>query len=160
MARDYQKGKIYMIWSGDERYYGSTTDTLSKRMVGHRGSYKANPGKTTAHKLFDTYGVENCKIELVEEFPCNSKDELLAREGVYIRENNCVNKVIPGRTKAEYYAKWEQDNKEYLNEYRAKYRQDHKDHIKEYNAKYRQLKKNSTNIPQTPLIVESTDELE
>jgi hypothetical protein len=158
MARDFQKGKIYMIWAGDERYYGSTCDTLSKRMVGHRKKYKENPGATTAHKLFDIYGLENCKIELVEEFPCNSKQELEAREGFYIRGNECVNKVIPGRTHAEYYQdnkehrieynkKWYQDNKEHnkehKKEYNAKYYKDKKEHIAEYKAKWYQLKKNS-----------------
>jgi hypothetical protein len=142
MARDYQNGMIYMIWAGDERYYGSTCDTLSKRMGRHRNAYKHNHGKITAHKLFDTYGLENCKIELVEEFPCNSKQELEAREGFYIRGNKCVNKIIPGRTSIEYSAKYYQDNKEYIKEYYkeyyAKYRQDNKERKKEYNAKYRQ----------------------
>ena len=47
-------------------------------------------------------GVENCKIHLILLYPCNSKDELLAKEAEYIRTLNCVNKVIPNRTKQEY----------------------------------------------------------
>ena len=40
---DYKNGKIYMIYAcvdgADEVYIGSTTQTLSKRMSGHRSSY-------------------------------------------------------------------------------------------------------------------------
>ena len=38
----------------------------------------------------------------MELFSCNSKEELHKREGEFIRENECVNKFIPGRTQAEY----------------------------------------------------------
>ncbi len=43
----------------------------------------------------------NCKIELVDHFPCNSKEELHQREGEHVRNNECVNKCIPGRGKVE-----------------------------------------------------------
>ena len=45
--------------------------------------------------------MENCKIELVENYPCNSKEELTAREGFYIQSNECVNKLVAGRTQRE-----------------------------------------------------------
>lgn len=35
----------------------------------------------SAHAVFDVYGVENCKIELIEEFPCSNKMESHKREG-------------------------------------------------------------------------------
>ena len=35
--------------------------------------------------LFDEYGVDNCKIELIEACPCNSIDELRKRETHYIQ---------------------------------------------------------------------------
>jgi hypothetical protein len=50
---------------------------------------------------------------LIEEYPCSSKDAKNAREGHYIRELNCVNKVIPGRTGKQY----NEDNKEKRKEY-------------------------------------------
>jgi hypothetical protein len=59
---------------------------------------------------------------LVEKFPCESKDELHARERYYIENNECVNKYIPNRTNAEY----RQDNiihlKAHAKEYREKNR--------------------------------------
>lgn len=82
ITNKYQNGKIYMIWSteGDNKYYGSTTQTLSMRMAGHRLVYKKG-NKVSSSLLFDKYGIENCKIELVLNYPCNSKEELNKKEG-------------------------------------------------------------------------------
>ena len=149
----YAKGKIYKIVDigYNECYYGSSYNTLCKRMDGHRKDYKKyKNGKyhyVTSFSLFDKYGVENCKIELVELYPCGSKAELEAREGYYIKENVCVNKRIPCRTKKEYNEdnkehlsekkrQWGEDNKEHLAEQARKYRQDHKEYIAEYHIQY------------------------
>jgi hypothetical protein len=45
-------------------------------------------------ELFTQYGVENCYIELIELFPCDTKDELTTRENHYIRSLVCVNKQL------------------------------------------------------------------
>ena len=42
--------------------------------------------------IFDDYGVENCKVELNENYPCENRDELLKREGHHTKANECVNK--------------------------------------------------------------------
>ena len=57
---------------------GQRRKHLCRRMVKHRAAYKAykNEGKgkhVTAYKLFDEFGLENCKIELVELCPRASK---------------------------------------------------------------------------------------
>jgi hypothetical protein len=97
---NYQDGKIYMVWAGNDRYYGSTTNTLSRRLSAHKSVYKNEKvlKKNTCCVLFEKYGVDNCKIELVELFPCNSKMELEMREGFYVRENDCVNRNMPRQT--------------------------------------------------------------
>ena len=63
--------------------------------------------------IFEKYGIENCKFFLVELYPCKSKEELEAREGYYIRNYDCVNKYIHGRTSKQYY----NDNKNKLKEF-------------------------------------------
>jgi hypothetical protein len=91
---NYQNGKIYKIEciNGEEGdiYIGSTAKQyLSQRMDKHRTSYKLwKEGKASyvsAYDLFDTYGVENCSILLIEVCPCDLKDELRAREGFHIK---------------------------------------------------------------------------
>lgn len=53
-------------------------------------------------------------IELIEMFPCNSKEELNRREGEVIRATfNCVNKYVAGRTLKQ----WHEDNKDYNKTY-------------------------------------------
>ena len=104
----YANGKIYKLISNrtDKICIGSTASTLNVRFSKHKNSYKnyvENDGAfTTAHKLLR---YDDCRIELMEDFPCNSKDELFEREGQLIRENwdNCVNKRIEKRTPRQYY---------------------------------------------------------
>ena len=103
--------KISPIADGDEGdiYIGHTKKHyLSDRFDFHLISYahyKASngKGKLTVHSLFDKYGKNGLKIELLEEFEACDMDEVNCKEAFYIRNTKCVNKVIPGRTKKQYY---------------------------------------------------------
>ena len=137
---NYNEGKIYKIEStiGDKVYYGSTTKKrLCDRMTKHRGDYnkwlKGKAGLVMSYKLFEEYGLENCKIILIENCPCDTKDELRAREAHYIRNFDCVNKNIPGRTRKEYY----EDNKDNIKQYY----EDNKNKILEQKKQYRKVNK-------------------
>jgi hypothetical protein len=127
----YGRGKIYKICGGDECYIGSTVEPyLSSRLNGHRQSYKRwLDGKTnfiTSFNLFEKYGVENCKIELIENYPCDDVNQLNAREGYWIRQG-CVNKKIAGQSYKEYC----KDNAEEIKENKAKYNKEHAKEIRE-----------------------------
>ena len=104
----YASGKIYKVVDNAYTmcYYGSTTQQLSKRMTKHRTHYKLFGGGRcngmSVFYIFDAHGVENCKIELVEECSCESKEQLNKREGFYIQNKACVNKHIAGRTMVEW----------------------------------------------------------
>jgi hypothetical protein len=96
---DYNNTKIYKIVSdwGNKVYIGTTTKQyLSQRMQGHRANYKtwqkSGKRRCTSFELFDEYGIENCKIVLIELHPCNTKDEQSAREYFHISSMDCVNK--------------------------------------------------------------------
>ena len=105
---DYQKGKIYKLVSDhtDEIYIGSTCQMLCKRLGGHKRDCKTLKHPCNSKKLFDLGKV---KIVLIENVPCDSKDELYKRERHYIETMECLNIYIPGRTMAENY----QDKKEH-----------------------------------------------
>ena len=119
---DYSQGKVYKIASlnaeeGDT-YYGSTVETLSRRMSQHRTHYKGwkngQCNYTSSFLLFDKYGLENCLITLVETVSVTSKEELLQRERFYIENNKCVNKCLPiltGQEKIEYHEKHHEKNR-------------------------------------------------
>ena len=49
-----------------------------------------------------TLGEDKFYIELLENYPCNSKEELHQREGEYIRNMGTLNYQVSGRTRQEY----------------------------------------------------------
>ncbi len=139
----YQNGKIYKICDINETeiYIGSTTQPLYKRLSKHKGNYKCFLNEksdfVTSFKLFEKYGLENCQIILIENYPCKSKEELNAREAYHIRLNKCVNKIIPGRTHAKYYL----DNKNILLQKYKQYNLEHRQDLLEYSKNWYANKK-------------------
>ena len=139
----YQKSKIYKIVDNGYQscYYGSTTQSLCNRMSRHRQNYNSFKNgkfnKISVFNIFDDYGLENCKIELVENYPCNNKEELRKKEGEYIKNNDCVNKCVAGRTEKE----WYNDNKESKINQVKKYRETHKNQISQNKKDYYQKNK-------------------
>jgi len=133
---NYQNGKIYTLKSPNcEKYYiGSTTQLLCRRKQKHISEAKINNKDTvTTSKIIVEAG--DCYIQLLESFPCNTKEELLKREGELIRQykNELVNKTVNGRTKKEYYEETKNDRKEYV----KKYQETNKDIIREKHKIYR-----------------------
>ena len=119
---DYKNSKIYKLYVGDLVYIGSTAQPrLSLRLGQHKTEYNkwVKDGKIYASS-FELFKVGDPTIELIELFPCGSKDELRAHEGFHQRANpNCVNIRIEGRTPAEYY----QANAQQLGEQKRAYYQ-------------------------------------
>ena len=136
----YNNGKIYKIWNivNDDIYVGSTCNPLCKRMAYHRSHYNNEKYKhRNLYKLMNEIGTDMFHIELVEEYPCENKEQLRKREGQFIRELGTLNMVIEDRTREEYKA----ENKEKIKEYMVKYREDKKDQILEKTKEYRENNK-------------------
>jgi hypothetical protein len=140
---DYKNSKIYKIVDigYTKMYIGSTTQSLSKRFSYHKKAYirwKNNKhNKVMVFDIFDEFGINNCKIELIEECLCENRMELCKKEGEYIQNNNCVNKYIAGRTNQEYY----ETNRDKIREQHKKYRETNRDKIAEYHIEYQQFNK-------------------
>lgn len=135
---DYRNGKIYQIKNtiDEEVYVGSTIAPLNRRMVKHKYSAKTE-GEKPLYLKMNEYGFDKFFIELIEEYPCNSKLELCAREGYWIKEIGTLNKKIQGRTRQE----WFDDNKEYLKEkWKSRY-ENNKEAINEQKKGYRERNK-------------------
>lgn len=128
----YQNGKIYKIISPNTEkiYIGSTIVNLNKRLIKHR--YEIKKRGITSKIIFDA-GDE--KIELIKNFPCNSKEELRREEGLIMKQykNICVNILIAGRTRKEYYT----DNFEKIKIIQKKYYLKNKDKTDEYQRQYK-----------------------
>ena len=92
---NYKQGKIYKIECNVTGliYIGSTCKKkLSGRMTEHRSNYKKYlNGKKKYYSAFKVMENKDYVIILIEDFPCNSKDQLFARERYYTNETECVN---------------------------------------------------------------------
>jgi len=123
----YQNGKIYKLVSAktDKIYIGSTCNPLYKRLWGHK-----NDCKNSCITSKEIIKFDDCKIILIEDFPCERKEQLTARERYHIEQNKdiCVNKIIPTRTKKE----WDEQNKDKIVEYKKEYNEKNKDKRNEY----------------------------
>jgi len=161
-VRDYSKGKIYkIVVDTDEEYkpyVGSTIQGLAERMGGHRSGYKSwKKNKQTCCKsydLFDRFGVENCKIILLEEYPCDSIMKLLMKEREWFDKMECCNKCKPYTSKDEkkendklyqQTPKQKEKKKEYRDEHKEQfaiyikqYSETHKSELDEYHKQYRE----------------------
>ena len=126
-AKDYNDGKVYVVRNtvNDKLYVGSTTQSLSRRWSKHKCN--ALTKHTPFYKAVNELGVEKFYIELVENYPCNSQEELNRREGHFIREYDTYNKgynsLIAGRTQQEY----QDENQAKIIQYRKKHHQKNKD---------------------------------
>ena len=94
-------GKIYKIVDNTNNnvYIGSTCKTLKYRLTEHKSAYKRFlKGLHGNTKSFDIIKNNDYKIELLENCDIKTKQELIARERFYIDNNECLNKIVPGRT--------------------------------------------------------------
>ena len=128
----YDNGKIYKLIDNTNGniYIGSTIQLLSKRKSQH---------KEYRNSCVSKFIIENGDYDmiLIEKYPCESKEELEARERYYIDNTDCINKQLPGRTNQE----WYQDNRERLLE-KAKNKvktDERKEYEKEYALKNKDI---------------------
>ena len=131
---DYSQSKIYRIipTEGGEDgdvYFGSTTKPLNVRLSNHRSDFRHNQLNTTSHLLFEKFGEDGVKIELIETCPVDCKKDLLIRERFYIENNDCVNRKIPGRDQAESKREYNKKNAEKIKAYHAAYHAANKEEI-------------------------------
>ena len=127
---DYSKAKIYKILNDidDGIYIGATCQSLSQRMAEHRKNISGKQTKEWKfYKKMHELGVEHFYIELEKETPCETREQLRAIEGEYIRELGTLNTKIAGRTKKQY----TQDTREKKAEYDRKRREQMGEEINE-----------------------------
>jgi hypothetical protein len=126
---NYQKGVIYFVFYNNILIYiGSTTD-FTRRKWGHKTRMNTK-SQLPFYKFLNENNIlfEDLRWEC-EDFPCNSKNELIRQEGLKIRELEPIcNKCVAGRT----YDEWYEDNKEIISNKLKIYRENNKEQRKEY----------------------------
>lgn len=144
----YQNGKIYKITSTNSSkfYIGSTTVTLKLRLQRHINLINHDNGKNCSSKEIIEYG--DYQISLLEDYPCNTKTELLIRENFYydLFKNTIPNLIVNERrpynspeekreNKRVYEAKVYEERKEYQKEYQKNNKEKIANQKREYNKK-------------------------
>lgn len=127
---NYGNGKIYRIVCNQsgKQYIGATTIPLSSRLSQHKKVFR--DAKTCLSREVLEGG--DYAIYLIEDFPCERKEQLLARERYFIESNACVNKKIPLRTKHE----WYMDNREDVIQRQLIWNRENADKTRAYKRKY------------------------
>ena len=149
----YKQGKIYMIQCNitNKKYIGSTCKKkINQRLIEHKSNYKKY--KEVGYLNYSVFSVlenNNFDIYLLEEYPCETKEELLQKEREYIEENECVNKIMPIISSSErletmkkYSKKYYYNNKMYYKNYYENYYDENKNKIKFYQKRYKLKYKN------------------
>jgi hypothetical protein len=131
--------KIYQIVCKEtgEVYFGKTTKTLQHRLYQHKNDLNCTSRQII---LRGDYYIEQINSTFDEE-------ESIRLERRYIETFECVNGIIPGRTRKEYYEEnkdeileknkeWNKAHKEEMSEYNKEYREAHKEEISEYHKEW------------------------
>ncbi len=95
---NYSKTLMYKIVCNDlsvtDVYTGSTTDFV-RRKSQHKNNMNSSDTTVFNRKLYDCIrkngGWENWTMVLIEKYPCNDKNESLARERYWYDKLNCKN---------------------------------------------------------------------
>ena len=165
----YKNGKIYKIISKytDMIYIGSTIKVkLKTRLNEHRHSFNHNGSM----KSRDMFLWDDAEIKLIENYPCESKEQLTNREQFYMnlypdyivnerravcdreaRKNKYNNtpkrkEWLEKNPRKDYYKEWYNKNRESQLEKGKQYRQDYSAEKAETNRKYKQSENGKAKI--------------
>lgn len=181
----YEHSKIYKIQCSDGYFYiGCTTNELRYRFRDHKNASKKESNRRVL-KHINSIGWDNAKIILIENFPCENKQQLLQKEDEHIQKHIndqfCLNTSRAFLTEEEhkeylkkYYQankekinqrqredskKYHQANKEKINEKAKEYREINKDKIKEREKEYNQINRDKINQRQREYYEANKDKL-
>lgn len=127
----YGNSKIYKLVSDETEkiYIGSTTRQLCKRMSEHRSKFNTKYGCASEEIM----KYPDVRIILIENFPCQNREELLSREEYWRQQlkDIVVNKQSAfGMDPTKKYNKWHLKNRDHLLKSKKEYRK------KQFNCDY------------------------
>lgn len=144
-------GKVYKIIAtqGNECYVGSTFNTTRDRFQAHKDGYKKWKKIClkfcSSFKIFDKYGIENCRIILIKEYTVVDRAHLEGYEQLWLKKLKAINEREPSArilTKQRNRFRCRQfyeNNKETINSNRRdeykQYYELNKDKLNEYNRR-------------------------
>jgi len=144
----YHHGKIYKITCDDtcKIYIGSTILPIDDRLKKHKCDKKHYiDGKTYSHVCSSYPLLDNCRIELIEEFKCETEKELKTREQYHIENSECVNLFraigMSIEEQREHSKEYREKNKEKISKRRKEYVEKNKEKVAEKQKEWREKNK-------------------
>jgi predicted GIY-YIG superfamily endonuclease len=136
MLNIYQRGKIYSMTGHDGHYYiGSTTMSLTDRFRHHKEFSKTHD--TRVYEYCKRVGWKNITMELLEDYPCDSSEELHEREEYHlapVREDplclNTIRAFLTPEVRKMAVKQYYEENREQITCYQAWYSEENADQIK------------------------------
>ena len=122
---DYSSGKIYAIIdnTSDAVYIGSTKKTLELRLKHH-----TNTRSCLSRVIIDN---GDYRIQVLEHYPCETRDQLCWREQYWLDLIPNINKNRAINTREDTRRKDNEYNKNHAGKYKA-WKENNRDHVKEY----------------------------
>ena len=139
----YQHGKIYRLICEDSHFYiGSTVTSLEKRFGCHLYAIeKRLCGGKYVHMY--TIPMNEIQIELIEQFPCDTRAQLRKRENDHISRYKddplCMNTYRAYREeddKKRYDAEYYRNNRESIKKAQQQYYEENRERIRAYHVRY------------------------
>lgn len=141
----YQRGKIYEIVVlhedyQNDMYVGSTIcPRLSTRFGQHKIESEKEEQTKKLHVLMKMIGMRFFKIVLIEDYPCDNKEELCKREQYHMNlRKPTLNMVRAHRS--------EDEEKAYQKNYQKNYREENKEENKEAITAYQKIYKEENKV--------------
>jgi hypothetical protein len=142
--KKFPSAVVYVLQCIDNYYYiGSTINHPRYRLNNHKKDSIAFPDRHV-YKHINSIGWENVHLDIVEEYPCDTKEELHKREDECIKQSlndmyclnynrACVSKEEHRENMTNYYLA----NREKIIEQHREYIKTNKEKVEAYHANYR-----------------------
>lgn len=143
---DYSDTRMYKIVCNDLNvkytYVGHTTN-FNKRKYQHKTCFNNENIKNHNVKLYNAIrefgGWDSWSMIEIEKYPCNDRQEAVARERFWYEHLNAdLNVQVPNRSQKEYKKLYDENNKEEIKEKNKEYREQNKEKIKEYRQTHKE----------------------
>ena len=146
---NYQNSVIYKICCKDENitdvYVGSSCSHISRKSQHKRACINEKYKKynyPVYRYIRDNGGWDNWEFVLLEDYPCDNKNQLVIRERYWFEKLGAkLNSCYPQRSAKEYKKEYYEENKEKFTENVKKYRKENKEKTRKYTKKYREKNK-------------------
>ena len=157
-VKNFPNAVVYVLQCIDNYYYiGSTINDPRYRLNNHKQDSKKYPDRNV-YTHINTIGWDNVQLQVVEAYPCNTKEELKLKEDEMIkdslndqyclnhiralvsseeRKHNVTNYYLTNRQQIiEQHKQYLEANKERVDAYHAAYRKENAEARREYSAMY------------------------